>query len=113
VPEHEALVGTVEEHGLMLKSRLGLEDLTAQPIIELPDRVLACVTILIYAPVSVDVDLSHAAQNAFQNAEVNLLRIDQNNVMMKVERNVSDLDIRFFCNQIAALLSAQCLKILR
>jgi hypothetical protein len=97
----------------VLKKMLNHEDIEAQAVVELPDRELACVTILVYAPVTVDVDLSNTAQNAFQNAEINVLRIDNNHTLVNVKRNVTDVDIGLFCNQIASLLSAQCLKTLR
>ena len=95
----------------------GASDVDAQVVIELPDRELVCATILVYAPIDVDVDIdikmSNIANNAFRDAEINLLRIDRNRLIVNVERTLSDLDLGVFCNQIASALSAQCLKTLR
>jgi hypothetical protein len=95
------------------KKSLSAQERDAQVVLELPDRELLGVTIVVLAPVTVDADLSHLAQNAFQNAEINVIRVDHNTTNVNVNRNLSDLDIAVFCNQIVAVLSAQCLRTLR
>ncbi|HEY3060337.1 MAG TPA: hypothetical protein VGL99_15360 [Chloroflexota bacterium] len=99
------------------KKSLSASDIGAQVVMELPSRELVCATILVYAPIDIDVDvdirMNNIANNAFRDAEVNLLRIDRNHLIVNVERTLSDLDLGVFCNQIASALSAQCLRTLR
>src|SRR5687767_12281278 len=99
------------------KRSLRPDDIDALAVIELPERELVCSTILVYAPVDIDVDIdirmNNLARDAFRDAEINLLRVDRNHLIVNVERTVTDLDLGLFCNQIAAILSVQCLKALR
>jgi hypothetical protein len=96
---------------------LSATDFDAQVVMELPSRELVCSTILVYAPIDLDVDIdikmNNIANNAFRDAEINLLRIDRNHLIVNVERTLSDLDLGVFCNQIASAISAQCLRTLR
>jgi hypothetical protein len=99
------------------KKSLSATDIDAQVAMELPNRELVCATILVYAPIDIDVDIdikvNNIANNAFRDAEINLLRIDRNHLILNVERTLSDLDLGVFCNQIASALSAECLRTLR
>jgi hypothetical protein len=94
----------------MEKKSLSVLELDAQAVLELPDRELMGVTILVYAPIDLDANLKSLAQNAFQNAEVNVVRVDHNHTDVNVDKNVSDIDVAVFCNQIVTLLAAQCLS---
>jgi hypothetical protein len=91
------------------KRSLATADIQSQAVLALPDRELMGLTIVVLAPVDVDADLSNLAQNAFQNAEINVVRVDGNTTNVNVNRNLSDIEVTVFCNQIVAVLAAQCL----
>ncbi|HEY3060339.1 MAG TPA: hypothetical protein VGL99_15370 [Chloroflexota bacterium] len=99
----------------MEKKSLSVFELERQSVLELPDReLLGGTLILVYAPIDldldVDVDLKNIANNAFGDADVNVVRVDHNYTDVNVNRNVSDIELTLFCNQIVAVLAAQCLS---
>jgi hypothetical protein len=99
----------------MEKKSLSVLELERQSVLELPDReLLGGSLILVYAPIDldldVDADLRNVAQNAFKNAEINVVRVDHNHTNVNVNRNVSNIELAVFCNQIVAVLAAQCLS---
>jgi hypothetical protein len=99
----------------MEKKSLSVLELERQSVLELPDReLLGGTLVLVYAPIDldldVDVDLKNVANNAFKNAEINVIRVDHNHTNVNVNRNVSNIELAVFCNQIIAVLAAQCLS---
>jgi hypothetical protein len=95
----------------MEKKTLSVVELEHQSVLELPDReLLGGTLILVYSPIVLDLDLKNIANNAFRNAEINVVRVDHNNTNVNVNRTLSDLEITVFCNQVVAVLAAQCLS---
>jgi hypothetical protein len=99
----------------MDKKSLSVFELERQSVLELPDReLLGGTLILVYAPIDldldVDADLKNIANNAFRGSEINVVRVDHNYTNVDVNRTLSNLDIAVFCNQVVAVLAAQCLS---
>jgi hypothetical protein len=86
-------------------------ELGSQMVLELPDRELLSGGLievngpLVGGPVDVSI-LENIANNSFNNWHINVL--DGNDVNIKVEDNLSQNDLDAFCNQVVAVLSAQC-----
>jgi|tagenome__1003787_1003787.scaffolds.fasta_scaffold16235648_1 hypothetical protein len=88
----------------MEKRVLGFEELESQSVQELPDRELMGALITVYAPVTLT--LTNLLNHSFNNWRISVIRI--NNVDIDVKDVVTVGDINVFCNQVVAVLSAQC-----
>jgi hypothetical protein len=81
-------------------------ELESQSVVELPDRELLNALIDIsglFLDVSI---LENLLNRSFNNWTINVL--DGNHVNVNVTDNVSQNDLDVFCNQVVAVLSAQC-----
>jgi hypothetical protein len=85
---------------------LTARELESQMVLELPDRELMGGLIHI-SGLSIDVSvLENLLNHSFNHWTVNIL--DKNDVDVTVTDVVSQNDLDVFCNQVVAVLSAQC-----
>lgn len=81
-------------------------EIEAQTVLDLPERELLDATITISGN-SLDVSvLENLLNQSFNNYSIFVA--DFNNVTVNVKDNVSRNDLDVFCNQVVAVLSAQC-----
>lgn len=85
---------------------LSVEEFESQSIFELPGRELLGGLIHI-SGISIDVSvLENLLNHSFNNWTINVL--SGNQVDVTVQDNLSQNDLEVFCNQVVAVLSAQC-----
>lgn len=88
------------------KKALSVDELESQVVLELPARELLGALIHVHG-ISVDLDLLNVlVRNSFNNYRINVL--SGNDVDIDVGDVLSDNDIAVFCNQVIAVLAAQC-----
>jgi hypothetical protein len=96
----------------MSKTMLDVATLDSLDVFELPDRELLGSLITIgninVLNILAITKLHNVLNNNFNNWDVNVL--SGNTVEVDVEDNLSDNDVAVFCNQIVAVLAAQCLS---
>jgi hypothetical protein len=80
-------------------------ELDSQSVLELPDRELLNGLIDIDGPINIAV-LTGLLNGSFNNWSISALNF--NKVTVTVADNVSQNDLDVFCNQVVAVLSAQC-----
>jgi hypothetical protein len=80
-------------------------ELESQSILELPDREMLDALIDIDGPINIAV-LTGLLNGSFNHWSISAL--NGNHVTVNVTDNVSQNDLDVFCNQVVAVLSAQC-----
>ena len=96
----------------MEKRVLSVEELEAQSVLELPDREVmkGLIRIITLAPITLLVVaiVKDVANKNFNDWDVDVL--SGNEIEVEVGDVLSDNDVAVFCNQIVAVIAAQCFR---